>query len=49
MSKPRRSNRFSPTAITENIVPIFLVILLMILLAVIVVVVLSLFGVIPTA
>jgi len=49
MPEPRRSKRFSPSSITENLVPIFLVILLLVLLAVIVIVVLSLFGMIPTA
>ena len=49
MPEPRRSKRFSPSSITENLVPVFLVVLLLVLLAVIVIIVLSLLGVIPSA
>lgn len=49
MPEPRRSKRFSPSSITENFVPAFLILLLLVLLAVIAIVVLSLLGVIPSA
>ena len=49
MPEPRRSKRFSSSALIEIIVPVFLGLLLMILLAVIIFVILSLFGVMPSA
>ena len=49
MAANQHSKRFSPTAITEKIVPILLVFLLIVLLSVIVIVGLSLIRVIPTA
>ena len=49
MPEPRRSKRFSSSALIEIMVPVFLGVLLIILLAVIIFVIFSLFGVIPSA
>jgi len=49
MTEPRRSKRFSPSAVTEKLIPVLLAVLLLSLLAVIVIVALSLLGVIPSA
>ena len=45
----RRSKRFSPSAITEKLIPVLLAILVLALLAVLVIVGLSLLGVTPSA
>lgn len=49
MPKHRYSKRFSPSFITEKLVPILLVMLIVILLAVFVIIGLSLLGVAPSA
>ena len=49
MPEPRRSKRFSPSSITEKLVPVFLVVLLLTLLAVFIIIGLSLMGVIASA
>jgi len=49
MPKYRASKRFSPSSITEMLVPFFLVILLSTLLVVFIIIALSLFGVTPPA
>jgi hypothetical protein len=49
MTRPLRSKRFSPSTVTEKLVPVLLAALLLTLLAVLVIVVLALFGVIPSA
>ena len=45
----RRSKRFSPSAITEKLVPILLAVLVFVLLAVLVIIGLSLLGGTPSA
>jgi ABC-type lipoprotein release transport system permease subunit len=49
MPKLNRSKRFSPSAVTEKIIPAVLSALLLVLLAVVVLVLLSLAGIIPSA
>ena len=49
MPEPRRSKRFTPSSITENLVPVLLAVLLLVLLAVLIIIGLSLLGVIPPA
>ena len=49
MSQQPRSKKFSPSFITEKLVPILLIILVGVLLAVLVLISLSLFGLIPAA
>ena len=49
MSEPRRSKRFSSSALIEIMVPVLQGVLLIILLVVIIFVILSLFGVMPSA
>ncbi|MBI5944963.1 MAG: hypothetical protein HY864_11390 [Chloroflexi bacterium] len=49
MSELRRSKRFSPSVVTEKLVPVFLTVLLLVLLAVIVIIALSLIGATPSA
>jgi len=49
MSEKRPSKRFTPTTMTERLVPLLLVLLALALLAVVVVVVLAMLGVTPGA
>jgi len=49
MSEPRHSRRFTPSSVTEKLVPVFLVVLLLTLLAVLIIIGLSLLGVIAPA
>lgn len=49
MPEQPRSKKFSPTFVTEKLVPALLILLLIILLTVFIVIGLSSFGVIPTA
>ncbi|MBI5838942.1 MAG: hypothetical protein HZB19_02460 [Chloroflexi bacterium] len=49
MPETRRSKRFSPSGLTEKLVPVLLVILVLALLGVLVIVGLSLLGITPSA
>lgn len=49
MPEPRQSKRFSPSFITEKLIPILLVMLILVLLAVLIIIGLSLFGGTPSA
>jgi len=48
MSGSGPSKRFSPSVLTETLIPVFLVILVLALLAVVILLALSLFGIFPT-
>jgi hypothetical protein len=48
MSGPRQSKRFSPSVLTEKIIPALLVILVLILLAVVIILALALLGIFPS-
>jgi len=48
MSGSRQSKRFSPSALTEKIIPVFLVILVLALFAVVIIVALALLGIFPS-
>ncbi len=49
MSGSRQSKRFSPSILTEKLIPVFLVILVLALLAVVIILALALFGIFPSA
>ena len=49
MPGSRKSKRFSPSTLTEKLIPVFLVILVLILLAVIIILALALLGIFPSA
>ena len=49
MPEPRHSKRFSPSFITEKLIPILLVLLILVLLAVFIIIGLSLFWGAPSA
>lgn len=48
MSGSRQSKRFSPSVLTEKIIPAFLVILVLALLAVVIILALALLGLLPS-
>jgi hypothetical protein len=48
MSGPRQSKRFSPSTLTEKVIPVFLVLLVLALIAVIVIIALALLGIFPS-
>ncbi len=48
MSGSRQSKRFSPSVLTEKLIPVFLVILVLALLAVVIILALALVGVFPS-
>ena len=49
MPEPRHSKRFSPSFVTEKLIPVLLVMLIVVLLAVFVIIGLSLMGGTPSA
>lgn len=49
MSGSRQSKRFSPSTLTEKLIPVFLVVLVLALLAVIIILALALLGIFPSA
>jgi hypothetical protein len=48
MSGPRQSKRFSPSVLTEKIIPVLLVLLVLSLLAVVIILALALLGIFPS-
>ena len=49
MPGPRQTKRFSPSILTEKLIPVFLVLLVLALIAVIVIIALALLGIFPSA
>jgi hypothetical protein len=49
MSESRKSKRFSPSTLTEKLIPVLLVVLVLILLSVLIILTLALLGILPSA